>query len=39
MYNKDKYINNVTARFSGKTKDILLAQISRFYDDNNEITK
>jgi len=37
--NKDKYINDVTSRFNGKVKDILLKQINLFYDNNNQIEK
>lgn len=39
MYNKEKYINNVTARFSGNAKYILLKQIDLFYNVNDEIPK
>lgn len=36
---KNKYINDVTSRFNGKVKDILLKQINLFYDNNNQIEK
>lgn len=39
MYNKDKYINDVIARFSGNAKNILLRQIELFYDNDNQIAK
>lgn len=36
---KDKYIENINNRFSGKTKDILLKQVDLFYKDNQNIIK
>ena len=39
MNDKNKYIENVTNRFSGEVKNILLKQIGLFYDDSNQIIK
>lgn len=39
MINKDNYINDVTARFSGRVKDILLKQIDLFYDTSSQLNK
>jgi len=38
MTNKEKYINIINNRFSGKTKDLLLKQVELFYQ-NHEIEK
>lgn len=39
MNNKQKYINDVNNRFSGKVKDILLNQIELFYNENQDIIR
>ena len=39
MTNKEKYINDINNRFSGKTKDLLLNQVELFYEDNQNIEK
>ncbi len=39
MNNKEKYINDINNRFSGKTKDLLLKQVELFYEDNPNIEK
>ena len=39
MNNKDKYINIIYNRFSGKAKEILLNQVELFYHDINNTFK
>lgn len=39
MNNKEKYINDINNRFSGKTKDLLLKQVELFYEDDPNIEK
>ena len=39
MTNKEKYINDINKRFSGKVKELLLQQIDLFYEENNDIIK
>ena len=39
MTNKEKYINIINERFSGKAKEILLNHIELFYNNNQKINK
>lgn len=39
MQNKEKYIEDINNRFSGKTRNILLKQIELFYDNTQNINK
>lgn len=39
MNDKQKYLNDIEKRFTGKTKEILINQVNLFYLDNQKITK
>ena len=39
MNNKQKYLDDIEKRFSGKVKDILINQVELFYLDNQKINK
>lgn len=39
MSNKEKYLEDINKRFSGKARDLLSEQVELFYKDNNDIIK